>query len=107
MISVIVPVYNEEEVIVQLHDEVSRALDGVNEPAEILYVNDGSKDRTLPMLLDIQARDPRVQVVELSRNWGHQAALTAGLSLARGEAAVMIDAALQATPALIPEMVRA
>src|SRR5438477_9232991 len=95
MLSVIVPVYNEEAVVVQLHEEISRALEAVSEPAEVLYVNDGSRDRTVPILLEIQQRDARVRVVELSRNWGHQAALTAGLSLARGNVAVLIDADLQ------------
>ncbi|HKR95844.1 MAG TPA: glycosyltransferase, partial [Candidatus Angelobacter sp.] len=85
MVSVVVPIYNEEENIGLFHTTVSRVMDTIQEAWEIVYVNDGSRDSSLSLLLDIQKRDPRVTVVEFSRNFGHQAALTAGLQTAKGD----------------------
>src|SRR5262249_5049213 len=88
MISVVIPIYNEEEIIALLHHTLSKAMREVDESWEVVYVNDGSKDSSLDLLRQLQADDPRVVVVELSRNWGHMGALNAGLQTARGDAIV-------------------
>lgn len=103
----VIPVYNEEHVIPVLHQRLLATLEGLGATFEVVYVNDGSSDRSLELLLERQRVDPRVVVVELSRNWGHQAALTAGLALARGEGVVLMDGDLQDPPELIPELVAA
>jgi polyisoprenyl-phosphate glycosyltransferase len=102
-LSVVAPVYNEQE-LVELF--VSRACAAVEHYAfELVVVNDGSSDDTAKLLDEIAARDPRVRVVHLSRNFGHQAALTAGLEHAIGDVVAMIDGDLQDPPELIPKMV--
>lgn len=107
MISVVVPVYNEEEIISLLHDAVVQAMSGLQDDWEVVYVNDGSKDSSLQLLRALQQTDTHVVVVDLSRNWGHMGAISAGLHTARGEAVVLMDADLQDPPAVIPEMVEA
>ncbi len=107
MISLAVPIYNEEEIIHLLHDRVSKVMNQIGEPWEVVYVNDGSKDASLNLLLELQSRDPHIVVVDLSRNFGHVGALTAGLLTARGDAVVMMDGDLQDPPEVIPEMVDA
>ena len=103
LLSVVAPVYDEEELIEQF---VARAIAAVaDHPFELVLVNDGSSDRTPEILDRIADTDPRVRVVHLSRNFGHQAALTAGLEHARGDVVAMIDADLQDPPELIVEMV--
>jgi dolichol-phosphate mannosyltransferase len=105
MISLVVPICNEEGLVGRLHAEVVCAMGSLGELWEVLYVDDGSRDRSKQLLLAEQARDPRVTVVELSRNWGHQAALTAGLSIAEGDAVVLMDGDLQDPPSEIPRLV--
>jgi dolichol-phosphate mannosyltransferase len=107
MISIVVPIYNEEAVIDQLHAELTAAMEKTGLPWQVIYVNDGSRDKSLEMLLAKQAADPHVVVVELSRNWGHQPAITAGLALAKGDAVVLMDGDLQDPPAVVPELVAA
>lgn len=107
MISVAIPVYNEEELVHLLHSRVSAVMNGIGEQWEVVYVNDGSRDRTLELLLEIQSRDSHVVVVDLSRNFGHMGALTAGMQTARGDAVVLMDGDLQDPPEVIPEMVDA
>lgn len=102
LLSVVAPVFEEEALIERFHARVSAALDGV--PFELILVDDGSADHTPALLAELAERDPRVRVIELSRNFGHQTALTAGLDHARGDAVVMLDADLQDPPELIPEM---
>jgi len=106
-ISVVVPIFNEEEVLDALHSAVVNVLEEVGEPWEIVYVNDGSTDASAEKLLALQALNPGVTVVELSRNWGHQPALTAGLQVARGEAVVLMDGDFQDPPEVIPDFVEA
>lgn len=106
-LSLIIPIFNEEEVLDSLHEAVTNALDDIGEAWEIVYVNDGSNDSSLEKLLQYQAGDPRVTVVELSRNWGHQPALTAGLQVARGEAVILMDGDFQDPPEVIAEFVEA
>jgi dolichol-phosphate mannosyltransferase len=107
MISIVVPVYNEEEIIPQLHEAVADAMKNIGEDWEVVYVNDGSQDSSLNMLRDQQAYDSHVVVVDLSRNFGHMGALAAGLQTAVGDAIVLMDADLQDPPSVIPDFVRA
>jgi dolichol-phosphate mannosyltransferase len=102
LLSVVAPVYNEEALVGEFYARVCSALEGL--PFELVLVDDGSTDGT-PLALDrLAAEDPRVRVVFLSRNFGHQTALTAGLDHARGQAVVMLDADLQDPPELIVRM---
>jgi glycosyltransferase involved in cell wall biosynthesis len=105
VLSVVVPAYNEEAVLAAFHRRLAAALDRLGESAEILFVNDGSRDRTKSVLDTLRAADPRVAVLDLSRNFGKEVALTAGLHHARGDAVVVIDADLQDPPELIPQLV--
>lgn len=107
MVSVVVPIYNEEENIGAFHTTVSKVLDTIQEAWEIVYVNDGSRDSSLALLLDIQKRDPRVTVVEFSRNFGHQAALTAGLQTAKGDCIMLMDGDFQDPPEVLPRLAEA
>jgi len=107
MISVVVPIYNEEEIIPILHDAVGKAMRQVKDKYEIVYVNDGSRDSSLDLLRELQAGDPHVVVVDLSRNWGHMGALHAGLQTARGDAVVLMDGDLQDPPEVVPRLVAA
>jgi polyisoprenyl-phosphate glycosyltransferase len=104
LLSVVVPAFNEEEVLPEFHRRLSNTLEAMPVGAEIIYVNDGSRDRTLAVLGALQARDARVTVLDLSRNFGKEIALTAGLDHARGDAVVVIDADLQDPPELIPRL---
>ncbi|MBI1373171.1 MAG: glycosyltransferase [Phycisphaera sp.] len=107
LLSVIVPCYNEQEVIRTTHERLTQTLrDGLDDlDYELIYVNDGSRDTTLDLLREIQAGDPNVKVVSFARNFGHQVAVTAGVDFATGDAVVLIDADLQDPPAVILEMV--
>ena len=107
MISVVVPVYNEEEIIPLLHDAVVRAMSKLRDTWEVVYVNDGSTDSTLQLLRNLQLTEPHVVVVDLSRNWGHMGAISAGLQTAGGDAVVLMDGDLQDPPDVVPEMVEA
>jgi glycosyltransferase involved in cell wall biosynthesis len=104
-LSIVVPAYNEEAVLEAFHARLAAVLDGLATRSEVLYVNDGSRDRTLALLEGLRACDPRVAVLDLSRNFGKEVALTAGLHHARGEAVVVIDADLQDPPEVIPLLV--
>ena len=103
ILSIVVPAYNEEEVLPEFHKRLTSVLEEVKGSCEILYVNDGSSDRTLEVLNDF--KDPRVWIIDLSRNFGKEIALSAGLDHARGEAVVVIDADLQDPPELIPKFI--
>jgi polyisoprenyl-phosphate glycosyltransferase len=102
LLSVVAPVYNEEATIQEFYSRVCSALEGVN--FELVLVDDGSSDGSTASLDQLATNDPRVRVVYLSRNFGHQTALTAGLDHARGDAVVMLDADLQDPPELIARM---
>jgi dolichol-phosphate mannosyltransferase len=103
LLSVVAPVYNEQELVEEFYARVTKALAGFD--FELVLVDDGSRDGTPAILQRLASTDPRVHVVYLSRNFGHQTALTAGLDHARGDAVVMLDADLQDPPELIPRMV--
>jgi glycosyltransferase involved in cell wall biosynthesis len=104
-LSVVVPLFNEEAVLPEFHRRLGAVLDTIEADAEIIYVNDGSRDRTMALLTEIHDRDARAAVLELSRNFGKEVAMSAGLDAARGDAVVVIDADLQDPPELIPEMI--
>src|SRR5271165_4395450 len=103
LLSVVAPVYDEEELVEEFVSRASAAV--ADYEFELVLVNDGSSDRTPELLDRMAATDPRVRVVHLSRNFGHQAALTAGLEHAVGDVVAMIDADLQDPPELIRDMV--
>lgn len=105
LLSIVIPCHNEEEVIEATHQRLVAALPSTGMDFEILYIDDGSRDRTLARLTAIAMADPRATVIELSRNFGQQSAMSAGLARARGDAVVIIDADLQDPPEVIPEMV--
>jgi dolichol-phosphate mannosyltransferase len=102
LLSVVAPVYNEQDLVEEFYARVTKALAGF--AFELVLVDDGSRDGTPAILQRLASTDPRVHVVYLSRNFGHQTALTAGLDHARGDAVVMLDADLQDPPELIPRM---
>ena len=95
MISLVIPIFNEELVIDELLERSLATMKGIGEHFEIIIVDDGSEDASLQKLLDFREKDERVKVIELSRNFGHQAALTAGVDAARGQAVVIIDGDMQ------------
>ena len=105
LISVVVPVYNESPNVEAFYLRVSKVMKDMGEPYEILFVNDGSKDDTLFNLLVLADKDSNVKIIDLSRNFGKEIALTAGLDFASGDAVIPIDADLQDPPELIPELV--
>ena len=102
-LSVVVPMYFEEEVATECHNRLSTAIKDYD--YEIIYVNDGSTDKTLPMLKEIAESNSRVKIISFSRNFGHQPAVTAGVKHAIGDCIAIIDADLQDPPELIPDMV--
>ncbi len=106
MISVVIPVHNEEKNIEPLYQELIPALESLKEEFEIIYVNDGSTDGTKEVLLKLKKNDPRVRVLDMDRNRGEAAALTAGFAHARGEIVISMDGDGQNDPAYIPEMVK-
>ena len=104
--SLIIPCYNEEEVITKAYTQITEDLKILNENYEIIFVNDGSKDNTWNILKSFASNDKRVKLISLSRNFGQEAALRAGLENARGEYIGFIDADLQDPPSLLPEMIQ-
>jgi dolichol-phosphate mannosyltransferase len=102
--SLITPIYNEEETIPELYRRLGLVMDQMDGAVELIFVNDGSGDRSLQLLRELHQNDPRVCYVSLARNFGHQIAVTAGLNFAQGDAVVILDADLQDPPELIPDM---
>lgn len=107
-VSVVIPMYYEEQVAEECYKRTSKVLKEISDKYnhEIIFVNDGSKDRTLSILEEITKKDEHVKIISFSRNFGHQAAVTAGLKYVTGDAIVIIDADLQDPPELIPEMLK-
>lgn len=102
--SIVVPVYNEQEVLPHLHRELASLLDRLDGDGEVILVDDGSSDNSYAVLVEMRRRDERFRVVRLSRNFGHQIAITAGMDVAEGDAVVLIDADLQDPPDVVLEM---
>jgi dolichol-phosphate mannosyltransferase len=105
-VSVVVPLYNEEEVIAESYKRLKAAMDGTGESYELIFINDGSRDKTWQMACDLAAEDPALRLICFSRNFGHQTAITAGMDASRGDAVVVIDADLQDPPEVIPAMIQ-
>jgi dolichol-phosphate mannosyltransferase len=103
--SLIVPVYNEEKTLLEMYRRVSAVMDRLDGTVELILVNDGSRDRSLAILRDLQQKDPRVCYLSFARNFGHQIAVTAGLNFTSGEAVIILDADLQDPPELIPDLI--
>ncbi|MHC1697402.1 MAG: glycosyltransferase family 2 protein [Geobacteraceae bacterium] len=106
LLSIVVPAFNEQEVLPTFHERLSKVLDSLPLEAEVLYVNDGSRDGTLEVMKILRSHDKRVAILDLSRNFGKEIAMTAGLDHARGQAVIVIDADLQDPPELIPELLK-
>ncbi|MEQ8196759.1 MAG: glycosyltransferase family 2 protein, partial [Clostridiaceae bacterium] len=105
-ITVLIPAYNEQEVLGQLYGRLSQVIDSVsNYEFEMLFVNDGSKDETLSIVQQLREKDKRVSYIDLSRNFGKEIAMIAGFDYCEGDAVIIIDADLQDPPELIPEMI--
>ncbi len=104
--SIVVPVYNEAAVLPELHRRVSAVMDATGEPWELVLVNDGSRDESPQGIAALCAADSRVRGISLSRNFGFQIAVTAGLDVVRGRAVILMDADLQDPPEVIPEMIK-
>lgn len=105
-LTLIVPVFNEEEAIPRFLEEITAKLQGLDAALEILFIDDGSRDRTYEVILEAAAKDARVRFIKLSRNFGKEVALTAGLEMARGDAVVPMDVDLQDPPELILDFVK-
>ena len=106
MISVVVPLYNEEEVLNETYRRLSSVMASLEEPHELIFVNDGSRDKTAEIASALCEKDEHVRLISFSRNFGHQVAITAGMDYASGDAVILIDADLQDPPEIIPEMVK-
>ena len=105
-ISLVFPVYNEEEVLPMLYERVRRALTQLPYEVEVILVNDGSRDRSLELMTRYHQEDPRFKIVDFSRNFGHQVAITAGMDAAGGDAVILMDADLQDPPELLPQFLK-
>lgn len=103
--SIIVPIWNEEQVIPELYKRVVNIMDSTGQRWELVCVNDGSRDRSLAMLLELNAKDPRVKVIDFSKNFGHQVAISAGADFAEGDAVIVMDADLQDPPDVVLRMI--
>ena len=104
--SVVVPMYNEEDVLMETYRRLTHVLENSGLEYEIVFINDGSSDKTGQLLREICDTDTRVKLIDFSRNFGHQIAITAGMDYSSGECIVVIDGDLQDPPELIPEMVK-
>ena len=103
--SVVAPVYNEQELVAEFCRRVVATMEQLQEPFEIVLINDGSRDRSPEIMRDLNAADPRIKVINFSRNFGHQLAITAGMDYASGDAVVVIDSDLQDPPEVIPSLI--
>ena len=103
--SIVAPVFNEEETLPHFYQCVMTVMEQVGESFEVIFVNDGSRDGSLRLMQELHERDQRVRVIDFSRNFGHQIAISAGLDYAHGEAVILLDADLQDPPEVIPTLI--
>lgn len=103
--SIVAPVFNEVETLPHFYNRVIKVMEELDEPFELVLVNDGSRDGTYSVLKELHERDPRVRVIDFSRNFGHQIAISAGLDYARGKAVVILDSDLQDPPEVVPQLI--
>ena len=106
-ISVVVPLFNEQENLPDLYRRLVRTLETAGIDFELVFVDDGSRDATAPLLHELHAKDPRVMVISLSRNFGHQPAISAGIDHANGKAVILMDGDLQDPPEVLPQFIEA
>ena len=102
MISIVTPVYNEEDNVVFFHEEITNVMKTTGMDYELIYVNDGSRDRTDELIRELAEKDPHVRAITFARNFGHQTAITCGMDFARGDAVITMDGDMQHPPELIP-----
>jgi len=105
VLSIIIPAYNEEEVLEEFYRRIVGVVSKIGLPYELIFVNDGSKDRTLQLLTSLSQQNEHLVIIDLSRNFGKEIAVSAGIDFCRGDAVVIIDADLQDPPELIPELI--
>ena len=105
MISIVTPVYNEEDNVIFFHDAVTRVMEEMGMAYELIYVDDGSHDRTNELICGLAEKDPHVRALTFARNFGHQIAITCGMDFARGDAVITMDGDMQHPPALIPTLI--
>jgi len=105
VLSIIIPAYNEEEVLEEFYRRIVGVVSKIGLPYELIFVNDGSKDRTLQLLTSLGQQNEHLVIIDLSRNFGKEIAVSAGIDFCRGDAVVIIDADLQDPPELIPELI--
>jgi glycosyltransferase involved in cell wall biosynthesis len=104
--SIILPVYNEEQTILALFEKVKDLLSRLDGESEVILINDGSRDNSYPLLLDLNKKDARFKVINFARNFGHQLAITAGMDLSKGDAVIIMDADLQDPPEVVLDMIK-
>jgi dolichol-phosphate mannosyltransferase len=105
MISIVAPVFNEEESLPELYGRISTVMKHVRLPFELIFVDDGSTDRSLDIMLELSEKDESLKIIQFSRNFGHQLAIIAGIDHAQGEAVIMMDSDLQHPPELIEKLI--
>ncbi|MGL5064826.1 MAG: glycosyltransferase, partial [Microcoleus sp.] len=103
--SLVIPIYNEEETLVELYRRISGVMERLDGPVELILINDGSRDRSLEIMRELHEKDRRVCYLSLARNFGHQIAVTAGLNFSCGQVVVVMDGDLQDPPELVLDMV--
>lgn len=106
MISIVTPVYNEEDNVVFFHEEITKVMETTGMDYELIYVNDGSKDRTDELIRELAEKDSHVRAITFARNFGHQTAITCGMDFARGDAVITMDGDMQHPPELIPLLLK-
>lgn len=105
MYSIIAPVYNEEDTLPHFYQHLVSVMEEVGDPFELIFINDGSRDSSYQKMLELHTKDPRVRIIDFSRNFGHQIAISAGLDYARGQAVIIMDTDLQDPPEVIPHLI--
>jgi dolichol-phosphate mannosyltransferase len=105
MYSIVIPIFNEQETIPELYRRLKNVIDELDQPAEVILVDDGSGDKSFDLLEEIHKKDSRIKLIRFSRNFGHQVAISAGMDNANGEAVILMDGDLQDPPELIPAMI--
>jgi polyisoprenyl-phosphate glycosyltransferase len=103
--SFVIPIHDEEETLPELHRRLAALLDTLDGKSEVILVDDGSRDTSYPIMLGLNHSDPRIKVVRLSRNFGHQLAISAGVDFAEGDAVILMDGDLQHPPEVVPEFI--
>jgi len=105
MYSIIIPIYNEERTLPELHQRLTGVFESLKEKVEVIFVDDNSKDRSFVVMKELHEKDDRFKVLRLSRNFGHQVAISAGLDVAQGDAVILMDGDLQDPPEVLPQMI--